>query len=544
MPSGMKEDDLEEDLRRRRRCLLERLMASFGPESRFVYDLTKQSSRPCILYTMKVSVNKARVSWSHRSSRRFFQERRGPAFRIPLFHAVEHDQVESVAQKSTVPGEPDRLGILSGTFDPAYQLRELYRVRNVVRMERSSVPWVEVAVIRAIPGGYGITVTSHVDHLVVRLHDILFWLSAPSSTVDIRFTEHWFRLPSGWTEERLYAEEGVHFVGIAAPVEALVKKLYVMRQQEEQEMERRRWETEEERAMRLEAEKVMLELQENERNRILQQNMETFGRKMAEIAARRRAYPLQWDAFMIMINDLRPVTTQSYSKFELFMNSNKQVSVKCVGQEGLQDMLQRVEDGEFVLPISKPVPPSASARAPETLGFVEGYCIAGTLVCLPKIGYVMDKSGRTLSSVLMASRSKTKVLTIEALVDKLDILLDDGLVMSCGSGFALDIHCDDLSSSQLLTLDWRHHILCKNIDGEGITSFSTLLVHLKKKLHLQLTEEDLRIYGLSVVDEEEESEGVVEEWPKHRACLPAKPNQESLEEVELSDCHLLNDMAF
>jgi hypothetical protein len=206
-------------------------------------------------------------------------------------------------------------------------------------------------------------------------------------------------------------------------------------------------------------------------------------------------------------------------------------------------MLQRVEDGEFVLPISKLVPASASARAPETLGFVEGYCIAGTLGCLPKIGYVMDKSGRMLSSVLMASRSATKVLTIEALVDKLDILLDDDLVMSCGSGFALDIYCDDLTSLQLLSSDWRHHILCKNIDGEGITSFSILLVHLKKKLHLQLTEEDLRIYGLSVVDDEEESEDTVEEWPKHRACVPAKPNQESLE-VELSDCHLLNDMAF
>jgi hypothetical protein len=159
--AGGGEDDLEEDLRRRRCCLLERLMASFGPASRFVYDV---SSHPCILYTMKVSVNKARVSWSHRRSRRFFPERRGPAFRIPLFHVVEHDQVEPVAQKSTVPGEPDRLGILSGTFDLAYQLCELYRVRNVVRMERSSVPWVEVAVIRAIGGG--ITVTSHVDHLV------------------------------------------------------------------------------------------------------------------------------------------------------------------------------------------------------------------------------------------------------------------------------------------------------------------------------------------------------------------------------------------
>jgi hypothetical protein len=219
--AGGGEDDLEEDLRRRRCCLLERLMASFGPASRFVYDV---SSHPCILYTMKVSVNKARVSWSHRRSRRFFPERRGPAFRIPLFHVVEHDQVEPVAQKSTVPGEPDRLGILSGTFDLAYQLCELYRVRNVVRMERSSVPWVEVAVIRAIGGGHHRDVprrpsrlhdilfrlparswTVDIGRRPSRLHDILFRLPARSWTVDIRFTEHWFRLPVGWTEERLYA---------------------------------------------------------------------------------------------------------------------------------------------------------------------------------------------------------------------------------------------------------------------------------------------------------------------------------------------------
>jgi hypothetical protein len=110
MPSGMKEDDQEEDLRRRLHCLLERFMASFGPASRFVYDMKKTRSHPCAVYTMKVSVNKARVSWSHRTSRRFFQERRGPAFRISLFRAVEYDQVEPVAQKSIVPGEPDRLG--------------------------------------------------------------------------------------------------------------------------------------------------------------------------------------------------------------------------------------------------------------------------------------------------------------------------------------------------------------------------------------------------------------------------------------------------
>ncbi|GJN00794.1 hypothetical protein PR202_ga18005 [Eleusine coracana subsp. coracana] len=271
-PSGVKKDNHEEDLRRRRRCLLERFMASFGPASRFAYDLMKAQSRPCILYTMKVSVKKARISWSHRSNRRFSPARR--AFPIPLCRAVEDDQIEPVAQRSSVPGEPDQLGILSGTNDPEYYLLDLYRERDVIRKEGSSVPWTEVAMIRGLPGGCGITVTSHVDQLVVRLHDILFCLPTPSSTVDIRFTEHWFRLPAGWTEERVYAEKGVHFVDIAGLVETLVKKLYLISQQEEQEMEKRKRETEEERARRLEEEKVMRKLQEEERNKIRQRKKE------------------------------------------------------------------------------------------------------------------------------------------------------------------------------------------------------------------------------------------------------------------------------
>jgi hypothetical protein len=91
-------------------------------------------------------------------------------------------------------------------------------------------------------GGHGITVVSHVD-LVVRLHEILFFLG-PSVTVDLRFSEKWFRRPAGWTEERLYAEDGFLIVDIGSSVENLVKKLCDLREQEEREMNRRSTEAE------------------------------------------------------------------------------------------------------------------------------------------------------------------------------------------------------------------------------------------------------------------------------------------------------------
>jgi len=60
----------------------------------------------------------------------------------------------------------------------------------------------------------------------------------------------------------------------------------------------------------------------------------------------------------------------------------------------------------------------------------------------------MDESGRMLSSVLMFSKSLKKVLTIIFLVDKFNILMDDGLVISGGFDIAVDIHCDDISCSE------------------------------------------------------------------------------------------------
>ncbi|OEL34220.1 hypothetical protein BAE44_0004763 [Dichanthelium oligosanthes] len=202
-------------------------------------------------------------------------------------------------------------------------------------------------------------------------------------------------------------------------------------------------------------------------------------------------------------------------------------------------MLRRVENGDYVLPISKttPLSTSASSMSFEVLGFVESYSALGTCGFGQIRDRFMDKSGRVLSSVLMLSRSVKKVLAIAFVVDKFNILLDDGLVISGGFDVSVDIHCDDISCSELLTTDWRHHFLCQNIDGEVMIPFSTLLVQLKKKLQLQLTNEELDLYNLSAIDAEDENEELVLHHQQSKV-FPTKPKHE-LEEVALHDYSLL-----
>jgi hypothetical protein len=163
-------DDVdEEEMRRRQRLLLMRFMESFGPGRRCVSVARKVRSHPCVVYTMKVSVKKAQASWSHRNHRRLAWNHRAPNYPIILRRVVEHDQVEQAVHRSGGPGEPDRPAVLTGFHQEAeYYLHELGRERSTVQKEGSSAPRKEVAVIRGMPGGHGITVVSHVD-LVVRL---------------------------------------------------------------------------------------------------------------------------------------------------------------------------------------------------------------------------------------------------------------------------------------------------------------------------------------------------------------------------------------
>jgi hypothetical protein len=123
------------------------------------------------------------------------------------------------------------------------------------------------------------------------------------------------------------------------------------------------------------------------------------------------------------------------------------------------------------------------------------------------------------------------------LFDNFNILLDDGLVISGNFNFSVDVHCDDISCSELLTTDWQHQFVCQIIDGEVMTSFSALLVQLKKKLELQLSDEELELYNLSAIDAVDENEEPVPHYQQSNV-FPAKPKHD-LAEVALQDYSLL-----
>jgi hypothetical protein len=179
-----------------------------------------------------------------------------------------------------------------------------------------------------------------------------------------------------------------------------------------------------------------------------------------EEAAKPRVYAGRiWDAALWEINVRHLAKAHCYSNIKLTMNSSEQVSCKCIEQESLYDMRRRIEDGEFVLPILTPAPLSTSSKPFETVGFVKGYFDLETLGQGMNRGRYMDRSGRKLSSVFMMSRSATKVLTVKVLADKLYRLLDDGLVLSGEYSFSVDIHCDNTSSSKILTTNWTPYLI-------------------------------------------------------------------------------------
>jgi hypothetical protein len=93
----------------------------------------------------------------------------------------------------------------------------------------------EEAVIKRLPRGDGISIMSYVRGLGVKVHDILFMLHCYSITVAMTFTERWFYVSSRFTEEPLFARDGLDFIDITVTLEKLIKKLYQMYEQEEQE---------------------------------------------------------------------------------------------------------------------------------------------------------------------------------------------------------------------------------------------------------------------------------------------------------------------
>nr|CAB3467197.1 unnamed protein product [Digitaria exilis] len=181
-------------------------------------------------------------------------------------------------------------------------------------------------------GGCGITVTSHVEHLVVRLHGLLFRLAAPAVAVEIRFFERWFCLPMGWKEEGLFVEDGLHLVDIAAPLENLARKLYEMRKQEDEEMDRRQSETEEEKERRLQEEEAMHMKEEEmmrereEEWKKMRKREEEERRRESAVARMTPTYPPVWDVVLGKTGRTLPAVV---SMFNLTMNSKNQVVCKA-----------------------------------------------------------------------------------------------------------------------------------------------------------------------------------------------------------------------
>jgi hypothetical protein len=109
------------------------------------------------------------------------------------------------------------------------------RPKEGIFKEGSSVPLREVAVMKRLPGGEGISIMSYIRGLGVMLGDNLFMLHGWSVTVALSFTEREFYVSSEFKEEPLYARADLDFIDITVPVENLIKKLYRMYELEEQD---------------------------------------------------------------------------------------------------------------------------------------------------------------------------------------------------------------------------------------------------------------------------------------------------------------------
>ncbi|KAF0926256.1 hypothetical protein E2562_022084 [Oryza meyeriana var. granulata] len=174
------------------------------------------------LFRIKLSAKRGQALWSHKETPRFCPERAG-GFPLRLARlAVDGSHLE-------LEDYGGQVGALS-CFHLSPSQSGLSSKGEIVVLDSYSAPVKVVAVIRRFPGAGGdrLALMSNMwtAGLGVRLHDKLFVLPPGGSTVTIAFSVRWFRIPSKWTEEKLYSRVGYGFINITAKLEELVRTLY------------------------------------------------------------------------------------------------------------------------------------------------------------------------------------------------------------------------------------------------------------------------------------------------------------------------------
>lgn len=181
---------------------------------------------PFFIFKLKASAEKAQVSWWMKKYPWFPAERAGSkALRVARLSFGRGDLRLEQAGQGNQPGALSYYTDLTYTGWP--------RPKEGIIKEGSSVPHKEVAVIKRLPSGKGISIMSYVNNLGVKLHDILFVLHCQSAAVDLSFTEQEFFVSSQFTGETLYARAGLNFIDITVPLENLIKKIYLMYKEED-----------------------------------------------------------------------------------------------------------------------------------------------------------------------------------------------------------------------------------------------------------------------------------------------------------------------
>uniref|UniRef100_A0A0E0HHX5 Uncharacterized protein n=1 Tax=Oryza nivara TaxID=4536 RepID=A0A0E0HHX5_ORYNI len=463
--SHEKQDEEEIHLRQ-----LEQLLAPFNPWEAGDPELEEwQCARPktrhptpppppprrChLLFTMKLSVKRGQAMWSRKETPRFSAERAGGfPLRLARLAADGSPRLE-------LEEDGGRVGALSCFESRPWPWSR--REEVVALAAADSVPVRVVAVIRRFPvaGGDRLAIVSNMRmaSLVVRLHDKLFVLPPDGSTVTIAFCERWFRVPSNWTEEKLYARVGHDFINITAALEDLARTLYQMYEQEEQKK------------------MVLQEKQEQEKRKQEELNREREELEMMPLACIPLGHgEMQWES---------PCEAM-HRRFKLSMGTDGEVRCNFVEQECPHVMRRRLAcDGRFILPLT--------TMKLQVVGFVEGYSDPETIGFTKQRSYIETLRPVAMVSVLPQEHTQVdQILSFKFLVDNVPIRLNDGIILTGWSGIteALPAKCrNDRKRRHDLGLSAIFALEAEEVQG--------LLYHQE-----QLENQDFRLNELSLSGE-------------------------------------------